>query len=91
MTETASGMAKTEPVASDAWKRIEHLPCLLTIEIPIRSFRVVDLVQLARGRVLGTRLNAGEDLPLRINGELIAWAEFEAVRDCLAVRVTELA
>ena len=89
MAETASG-AKTESAVADPWQRLEHLPCVLTIEVPVPSFRVADLVQLAPGRVLPTRVTAGQDLPLRINGELIAWVEFEAVRDRLAVRVTEL-
>lgn len=77
--------------ATDPWKRVEHVPCLLTIEVPIAAFRVADLVHLAPGRVLGTRLAAGQDVPLRINGEIVAWTEFEAVRDRLAVRITELA
>ncbi len=90
MAETVSPVNKAEELAAAAWKRVERLPCRLTIEVPIASFQVADLVQLAPGRVLGTPLNAGQDVPLRINGELIAWAEFEALRDCLAVRLTEL-
>ncbi len=78
------------PVATDPWKRVEHIPCLLTVELPLASFRVPDLLRLTPGRLLTTRVTSGQDVPLRINGELIAWAEFEAVRDRLAVRITEL-
>ncbi|MGA2980726.1 MAG: FliM/FliN family flagellar motor C-terminal domain-containing protein [Terriglobales bacterium] len=75
----------------DRWLRVDPLPCLLTIEISVPGFTVADLVQLARGRIIATRWTVGQDVPLRINGELIAWSEFEVVRNCLAVRLTELA
>jgi flagellar motor switch/type III secretory pathway protein FliN len=31
------------------------------------------------------------DVPLRVNGNVIGWSEFEVVGDTLAVRLTELA
>jgi flagellar motor switch protein FliN len=77
--------------AADRWLRVEPLPCLLTIEISVPGFTVADLVQLARGRIIATRWTVGQDVPLRINGELIAWSEFEVVQNRLAVRLTELA
>jgi len=90
MADPAS-TAKPEPVATDPWKRVEHVPCLLTIELPITAFRGADLVRLTPGQVLSTRVTAGQDVPLRVNGELIAWTEFEAVRDRMAVRITDFA
>lgn len=76
---------------ADPWLRVEALPCLLTIEIPLPGFTVGDLLHLARGRVVASRWTVGQDVPLRINGELIAWSEFEVVQNHLAVRLTELA
>ena len=73
------------------WSRVESLPCLLTVEIPVPTFTVADLVHLAPGRVIATNWIVGQDVPLRINGELIAWSEFEIVQKQLAVRLTELA
>ncbi len=78
------------PIA-DPWLRIEALPCLLTIEISVPGFTVADLVHLERGRIIATRWTVGQDVPLRVNGELIAWSEFEVVQNRLAVRLTELA
>ena len=52
---------------------------------------VADLVQLERGRIIATHWTVGQDVPLRINGALIAWSEFEVVQNRLAVRLTELA
>jgi flagellar motor switch/type III secretory pathway protein FliN len=77
--------------SADRWQRLEALPCLLTIEISVPGFTVADLVQLVRGRVIASGWTVGQDVPLRINGELIAWSEFEVVRNRLAVRLTELA
>ncbi len=84
----------TDPMADpfkERWQRVESLPCLLTIEIPVPGFTVADLVQLARGRIIASRWTVGQDVPLRINGELIAWSEFEVVQNRLGVRLTELA
>lgn len=85
----AAGPVST-PVA-DPWARVEPLPCQLTVEISVPSFTVSDLVHLARGRIITTRWTVGQDVPLRVNGELVAWSEFEVVQNRLAVRLTELA
>ncbi|MGA2424750.1 MAG: FliM/FliN family flagellar motor C-terminal domain-containing protein [Terriglobales bacterium] len=73
------------------WQRVEALPCLLTIEISVPGFTVADLVHLERGRIIASGWTVGQDVPLRVNGELIAWSEFEVVQKRLAVRLTELA
>jgi len=90
MAAAATG-AKIEPASADPWARVENLPCLLTVEIPVPGFTVADLVRLVRGRIIATRWTVGQDVPLRVNGQLIAWSEFEVVQNHLAVRLTELA
>jgi len=83
-----------DPVAEpleEKWQRVEALPCLLTVEIPVPNFTVSDLVQLEHGRIVATPWTVGQDVPLRVNDELIAWSEFEVVNNQLAVRLTELA
>ena len=87
----AAVQPKPEAAVADPWARVEALPCLLTVEVPVPGFTVSDLVHLERGRIIATRWTVGQDVPLRINGELIAWSEFEVVQDRLAVRLTELA
>ena len=89
--------AQAKPDLSEAerlderWARVDRLPCLLTIEISVPGFTVADLVHLQPGRIIATRWTVGQDVPLRVNGELIAWSEFEIVQNRLAVRLTELA
>jgi len=87
----AAAQAKPEVPAADPWTRVEALPCLLAIEIPVPNFTVSDLVTLAPGRLVDTVWTVGEDVPLRINGALIAWSEFEIQNNHVAVRLTELA
>jgi flagellar motor switch protein FliN/FliY len=84
-----AGLA-ADPLA-ERWLRLEALPCLLTVEIAVPGFTVSDLVHLHRGRIVVTRWTVGQDVPLRVNDELIAWSEFEIVQNRLAVRLTELA
>ena len=71
--------------------RLELLPCLLTIEISLPGFTVADLSMLSQASIIASRWTVGQDIPLRINDELIAWSEFEIVQNRLAVRLTELA
>lgn len=87
----AATASKQEITAAEPWARVEGLPCLLTVEIPVPGFTVRDLVQLSQGRVIATRWLVGEDAPMLVNGRLIAWCEFEVVQGHLAIRLTELA
>ncbi len=87
----AAATPKLESAIADPWARVGGLPCVLTVEISVPDFKVVDLVQLAIGRIVATRWTVGLDVPLLINGELIAWSEFEIVQSKLAARLTELA
>jgi flagellar motor switch/type III secretory pathway protein FliN len=87
----AAAQAQPETRVTDPWARVEELPCLLSIEIPVPNFKVADLIGLASGRLIATNWAVGEDVPLRINGELIAWSEFEIMNSHVAVRLTELA
>lgn len=87
----AAAQPRPEAPAPDPWVHVEGLPCVLSIEIPVPGFTVADLVALERGRLVDTRWIVGDDVPLRINGTLIAWSEFEIVNNHVAVRLTELA
>lgn len=81
-----------EETADEArWQPVLHLPCQLTVDLPLPAFRISDLLKLQTGSVIGTNWNLTHDVPLRINGTLIGWSEFEVVGNRLAVRLTELA
>jgi flagellar motor switch protein FliM len=63
----------------------------LGVSIPVREFRVRQLLALAPGQVIETRWNHGDDLPLAAGEVQLAWSEFEVVETRLAARVTRLA
>lgn len=67
------------------------LPCRLTLQIPVTGFTVGDLVRMKVGSIVETQCHHTHDIPLRVNGLLIGWTEFEVIGDRLAVRITELA
>jgi flagellar motor switch/type III secretory pathway protein FliN len=75
-----------EPIELFGW-----LPCRLSLEVPVSGFTVGELLRLGTGAVVTTSLRRTEDIPLRVNGLLIAWIQFELIGDRLAARVTALA
>jgi flagellar motor switch/type III secretory pathway protein FliN len=74
----------------DAWAQVLPLPCRLTVDVPLPGFTVADALRLRQSSVINSHWVVGADVPLRLNGELIARGEFEVVGNHLAVRLTEL-
>jgi flagellar motor switch/type III secretory pathway protein FliN len=70
---------------------VSLLPVALAVVVPVRSFRVRNLLALAPGHLIETRWSSGEDLPLAAGQVRLAWSEFEVVETQLAVRITRLA
>jgi len=69
---------------------LHWLPCSLALDIPVIKFTVGDLLRLTRGSIVETAYHQSSDLPLRVNGQLVGWTEFEVVGERLAVRLTDL-
>lgn len=78
------------PTPEERWAHIQWLPCSLTVEVSVPRVTVGDILRLAPQAVMETRWQQNADVPIRANGQLIAWAEFEGVDEKLAVRVTRL-
>jgi flagellar motor switch/type III secretory pathway protein FliN len=75
----------------DPWKAVANLGASLAMELDVPAFTVAELMRLGPGSVLTTRWPTNRDVPLRINGRLLAWAEFETTGNNVGVRVTEFA
>jgi flagellar motor switch/type III secretory pathway protein FliN len=71
--------------------RFGWLTCQLSLEISIDKFPISDLLKLQKGSIIETTCHYTSDIPLRANGLLIGWTEFEVIGSRLAVRITELA
>lgn len=78
-------------VPRDPLEDFSWLPCSLTLELPVVRFTIADLLALKEGSIVETASHHTSDVPLRANGMLIGWTEFEVVGDRLAVRITEQA
>jgi flagellar motor switch/type III secretory pathway protein FliN len=83
---TPSVEAPKDRLADFGW-----LPCQLSLEIPIVKFTVGDLLRLDKESIVETACPITGDIPVRVNGLLIGWSEFEVIGNRLAVRITELA
>lgn len=66
------------------------LPCTLGLEVPVVDFTVGFLLKLKPGALVRTSCHQSTDLPLNVNGVLMAWTEFEVVGERLAARITDL-
>jgi flagellar motor switch/type III secretory pathway protein FliN len=74
-----------------AWEDVYGLPCQLTAELPIARFTVADLLGLEVGSLVDSRAASRDNVPVRANGSLIGWAEFEVSENHFCVRLTEVA
>ena len=73
------------------WSAFQLLPCQISLEIPIPGFAVSALLRLTPNDVINTHWLQGSDVPLRVNGKVIGWTEFEVIDDRLAARLTQIA
>ena len=79
-----------KPQDLDPCEFLPWLPCTLALDLPVVRFTVGDLLSLAVGSIVETAYHQSSDLPLRVNGQLVGWTEFEVVGERLAVRLTDL-
>ena len=92
MPETAAALkSESKPPEPTSWDFVSPLPCDLTVDLPLPGFTLGDLLRLQPKSVIDSHWQVRAEVPLRVNGELIAWVEFEALGEKLAVRVTEVA
>lgn len=66
------------------------LPVELDVSVPIRNFRVRNLLALEPGVVVESQWGHVDDLPVLSGNQPLAWSEFEVVDSHLAVRITRL-
>jgi flagellar motor switch/type III secretory pathway protein FliN len=67
-----------------------RLPVQLDVGIPIRDFRLRNLLLLEPGSLIESQWAPGEDVPVSSGEVQVAWSEFEVVDTQLAVRLTRL-
>jgi flagellar motor switch/type III secretory pathway protein FliN len=70
---------------------VSLLPVELDVVVPVREFRVRNLLALEPGQVIESQWGNGDDVPLASGEVQLAWSEFEVIDTQLAVRITRLA
>jgi flagellar motor switch/type III secretory pathway protein FliN len=71
--------------------RVARLPVELDVSVPVRGFRVRNLLTLEPSQLIESDWGHGDDVPLAAGRVQLAWSEFEVIDTQLAVRVTRLA
>ncbi len=89
--EKEQAPGQTAELTRDAAERFPWLPCRLSLEVPVSDFTLGDLLRLRKDSIVTTALGSAQDIPLRVNGRVIAWIQFEMIEERLAARITELA
>lgn len=82
--------ASTAAAEAKAWAQVALVPCRLAVDVPLPGFTVGDALQLRRNSIVNSRWPIAYDVPLKINGQLVARGQFEVAGNHLAVRLTEL-
>ena len=75
----------------DTWGPLVHLTCAITTELDVPGLTVGDVLHLVPGAILNTHWRTNRDLPLRVNGRLLGYAEFDSGDETMGVRLTEFA
>ena len=70
---------------------VARMPVEVEVAVPLRDFRVRNLLALAAGAVVASLWSHDEDLPLSAGGVQLAWTEFEVLDTTLAARITRVA
>lgn len=77
-----------ERLAIGPHSTLAQLPVEVEVGVPVRDFRVRNLLALERGVIVASQWSHGEDLPLAAGHVQLAWTQFEVVENNLAARVT---
>jgi hypothetical protein len=70
--------------------QLSRLPVEMDVSVPVRGFRVRNLLALEPSQLVESDWGHGEDVPLAASEVQLAWSEFEVIDTALAVRVTRL-
>ncbi len=89
-SQTPHGGSQLSHKGVDPGELLPWLPCTLALEVPVVGFTVGSLLKLSAGSLLQTSFHQSTDIPLKVNGLLLAWTEFEVVGERLAARITDL-
>lgn len=80
-----------DEASADFSPAIGRLPVELDVSVPVRNFRVRNLLVLEPSCLVESAWGHEDDVPLAAGRVQLAWCEFEVIDTELSVRVTRLA
>lgn len=93
MTQTVPTTSQSNRGHQDTstWGLALNLSCELSVGLKVATFQVRELLRLGVGTVVDSGWKAGANVPVSVNGVLVAWGELDVVANHLAARLTDIA
>lgn len=88
--EPEARVAESAAVSREIWPEAMELPCRLNVSLEVPHFTIRDLLSLQVSSLVDTRRPEGAHVPVKVNGVMVGWAEFDVLDGRLAVRLTEM-
>jgi flagellar motor switch protein FliN/FliY len=88
--EGQTRVVESLPPPRELWPEALELPCQLSVALDVPHFTIRDLLSLSVNSLVDTRRREGAHVPVRVNGVMVGWAEFDVIDGRLAVRLTEM-
>ena len=66
------------------------VPMTLTAELGRRRYRCEEVIALRAGSVVSLERSAGENVSLRVNGNLVGAGEIVVIEDSMGLRLTDI-
>ncbi len=89
-SEPQPRVAESAVASREIWPEAMELPCRLNVSLEVPHFTIRDLLLLQVNSLVDTRRPEGAHVPVKVNGVMVGWAEFDVLEGRLAVRLTEM-
>jgi flagellar motor switch/type III secretory pathway protein FliN len=86
----ADVMEQPTVVVNNPLRKLGWVPLTVCLETALQHFSGQDLLHLTPGSVVRGSIPTGAQIPVLVNGKLMAWAKLDVVDGHLAARITEL-
>lgn len=74
----------------DCWAELLRATGTLSVDLAVVGLTVRELYRMVPGALVATAVLEAATVPVRLNGQLIAFGEFQVVGERLAVRIAEI-
>jgi len=83
---TPANLTEDTRVRELRWAQAGGLPCRLSVQAAVQGFTLKDLLDLRPQSIIRSQLATSANPPLRVNGEVAAWCDFEVLGSRLSLQ-----